>query len=104
MARAAAAPSLRNRLLAGIGAAAGTLLIGAIISGFTQGRGDSPAAPATAVPASPSAPAAPPKKAGPVKPAVAKRPPVKPPKQKHKPKHQAKYGKHGRPKGGHKRG
>jgi hypothetical protein len=29
---------------------------------------------------------------------------VKPPKQKHKPKHQAKYGKHGRPKGGHKRG
>ncbi|GAA1808438.1 serine/threonine-protein kinase [Actinomadura chokoriensis] len=104
MAAGAIAPTLRTRLLAGAGAAAGTLLIGAIISGFTQGRGDSPAAPATAVPASPSAPAAPPKRASAVRPAVAKRPPVKPPKQKHKPKHQAKHGKHGGHKGGQKGG
>ncbi|NKZ03634.1 serine/threonine-protein kinase [Actinomadura latina] len=96
-----ALPFTRTRLLASVGAAAGTVLIGAIIAGLTQGRSDAPPAPSTTVPSSPTASATPPKRATIVKPGPAKRPVVKTPKQKHKPKHKQK---HGKQKGKHKRG
>ncbi|SFO90286.1 MULTISPECIES: serine/threonine-protein kinase [Actinomadura] len=46
---AAGPPSTRTRLLAGVGAAAGTVLIGAIIAGRTQGRGHHPPSPPASV-------------------------------------------------------
>ncbi|MFB4307111.1 serine/threonine-protein kinase [Actinomadura sp. GTD37] len=94
---AGARSSTRTRLLAGAGAAAGTILIGAIIAGLTQGKSDAPPRPSTPVPSTPSASPASPKRASVIKPGTAKRPPAKSHKVKHKPKH----GKH---KGRHKRG
>ncbi|MEU8345806.1 serine/threonine-protein kinase [Spirillospora sp. NPDC048832] len=58
---AGTAPSIRTRLLAGVGAAAGTVLVGAIIAGLAQARGDAPGAPSAH--AGPSPPAAVPAKA-----------------------------------------
>ncbi len=81
--------STRTRLLAGIGAAAGTIVIGAVIAGLTQGKSDTPPAPSTPVPSTPTASATPPKRATVIKPGT------------QKPKHKPRHGKH---KGKHKRG
>ncbi|WP_165978175.1 serine/threonine-protein kinase [Actinomadura darangshiensis] len=90
--------STRTRLLAGAGAAAGTILIGAIIAGLAHGKSDHPSTPGgTAPPATPTASATPTKKAGAITPGSVKRPPPK----THKPKHHKT--KHGKQKGKHKR-
>ncbi|MFA1547684.1 serine/threonine-protein kinase [Actinomadura chokoriensis] len=92
---AGAVSSTRTRLLAGV-AAAGTILIGAIIAGLAQDRTDPPSAP---LPWTPQASATPAKRASVVKPGALKRPQAKPQKSKHKQKQ-----KHGEHKGGRKRG
>jgi hypothetical protein len=84
--------STRTRLLAGIGAAAGTIVIGAVIAGLAQSRSDTPPAPSAPVPSTPTAPATAPKRAGVIKPGTAKT---------HKPKHKPRHGKR---KGRHQRG
>ncbi|MFA1542794.1 serine/threonine-protein kinase [Actinomadura monticuli] len=91
---AGARSSRRTRLLAGIGAAAGTVLVGAIIAGLTQGRSDTPPSSSVPVP-SPTVSATPTKRAGAVRPGTSKRSPVKSHKAKHR---------HGKQKGKHKRG
>ncbi|WP_433463246.1 serine/threonine-protein kinase [Spirillospora sp. CA-128828] len=94
---AGARSSTRTRLLAGAGAAAGTVLIGAVLIGLAQGRSHHPPSPGTPVPPTPAVSATPTKGAGAVKPGASKRPPPK----THKPKYKAK---HGKQKGKHKRG
>jgi tRNA A-37 threonylcarbamoyl transferase component Bud32 len=91
---AGASASRRTRLLAGVGAAAGTVLVGAIIIGLAQGKSDRPSAPGTPAPSTPTASATPTKRAGVVKPGASKRPPQKP--QKHKAKHGGHKGRHRR--------
>ncbi|MEU8801362.1 serine/threonine-protein kinase [Spirillospora sp. NPDC048819] len=92
---AGARSSMRTRLLAGAGAAAGTIMIGAIIAGLTQGKGDPQPSPTTPAPSTPTASPTATKRAGVIKPA-----PPRQPAKSHKPKHKAK---HGKQKGRHKR-
>ncbi|XRQ12501.1 serine/threonine-protein kinase [Actinomadura welshii] len=95
---AGARSSTRTRLLAGAGAAAGTVLIGALIAGLTQARSDPQPAPSTPAPQSPTSAPAVPKRAAAAKPAAARHP-----LKSHKPKHRHKHGKHGRHAGRHRR-
>ncbi|MFE9104954.1 serine/threonine-protein kinase [Actinomadura geliboluensis] len=73
--------STRTRFLAGVGAAAGTVLVGAIIAGLAQGRGDAPAAPSAHIRSTPTTSVM--------------------PTRAHKAKHKARHAGH---KGRHKRG
>ncbi|QKW38111.1 serine/threonine protein kinase [Actinomadura sp. NAK00032] len=83
------APSTRTRFLAGVGAAAGTVLVGAIIAGLAQGRGDAPAAPSPHVRSTPATTSV----------------PARTHKATHRAKHKARHGGHkGRHAGRHKRG
>ncbi|TMR22942.1 hypothetical protein ETD96_43680 [Actinomadura geliboluensis] len=75
------ASSTRTRFLAGVGAAAGTVLVGAIIAGLAQGRGDTPAAPSAHIRSTPTASVV--------------------PTRAHRAKHKARHAGH---KGRHKRG
>ncbi|MES9601546.1 serine/threonine-protein kinase [Actinomadura verrucosospora] len=105
-----ATTSTRARLLAGAGAAAGTLLLGAVVLGITGAKAPPPSSPGTPAPSAPAVSAAPSKKASAVRAGTSKRPlaktakqkPVQKPKQKQKaqekkpktkPKHAAKHGK-----------
>ncbi|WP_141582754.1 serine/threonine-protein kinase [Actinomadura sp. WMMA1423] len=114
---AGATTSTRTRLLAGAGAAAGTLLLGAIVLGVTQAKAAPPSSPGAPAPSAPAASAAPAKKPNAMRVGSSKRVPVKtdgqkrkqkpqlrpqqkPQEKKHKPKHAAKPGK---AKGKHKR-
>ncbi|MGP4024276.1 serine/threonine-protein kinase [Actinomadura sp. 3N407] len=92
---AGAMSSTRTRLLAGAGAAAGTILIGAIIVGLAQGKSDPQPSPTTPAPSTPTVSPTTTKKAGVIKPAAPKQP-----LKSHKPKHKAK---HGKQKGRHRR-
>ncbi|SNR23453.1 serine/threonine-protein kinase [Actinomadura mexicana] len=104
---AGATTSTRTRLLAGAGAAAGTLLVGAVVLGITGARAAPPSSPDAPGPSAPAVSAAPTKKAGAVRAGTSKRPPAKTgrqrPKQKPqegKPKSRAKHAaKHGKAKG-----
>ncbi|MFG2090500.1 MULTISPECIES: serine/threonine-protein kinase [unclassified Spirillospora] len=97
---AGARSSTRTRLLAGAGAAAGTILVGAIIVGLTQGKSDPQPSPTTPAPSTPTVSPTTTKRAGFIKPAPPRQP-VKSHKPKHKPKHKAKHekqrGRHRRP-------
>ncbi|WP_339154733.1 serine/threonine-protein kinase [Actinomadura luteofluorescens] len=100
-----ATTSTRTRLLAGAGAAAGTLLFGAIILGITGAKAAPPASPGAPAPSAPAVSAAPAKKSNAVRAGTSRRPLVKTYKQKpkqrpqekkkpkSKPKHAAKHGK-----------
>lgn len=105
-----ATTSTRARLLAGAGAAAGTLLLGAVVLGITGAKAPPPSSPGTPGPSAPAVSAAPSKKASALRAGTSKRPlaktakqkPVQKPKQKQKaqekkpktkPKHAAKHGK-----------
>ncbi|TDD64197.1 serine/threonine-protein kinase [Actinomadura rubrisoli] len=87
--------STRTRLLAGVGAAAGTVLVGAVVLGLMGNKDQAPPAAVPSTPSKPSVAVSPTKKAGPVKARPSKRPPVKPQKPP-KAKHKGKHGKKGR--------
>ncbi|WP_329087172.1 serine/threonine protein kinase [Actinomadura citrea] len=103
---AGATTSTRTRLLAGAGAAAGTLLVGAIILGITGAKAAPSSSPGTPAPSAPAASAAPTKKASAVRAGTSRRPPAKTRKQKQqgkKPKSkQQSTAKHGKAKGRYK--
>jgi serine/threonine protein kinase len=103
---AGATTSTRTRLLAGAGAAAGTLLVGAIILGITGAKAAPSSSPGAPAPSAPAASAAPTKKASAVRAGTSRRPPAKTRKQKQqgkKPKaKQQSTAKHGKAKGGYK--
>ncbi|WP_067801022.1 serine/threonine-protein kinase [Actinomadura formosensis] len=106
---AGTAPSTRTRLLAGLGAALGTVLIGAIIMGLAQGEDETRSAPSVPAPSAPAVSATPTKKASAIRPGTSKRQPPKAHKSQQKPKYTPKYQqkpqpKHGKNKGKHKRG
>lgn len=108
-----ATTSTRARLLAGAGAAAGTLLLGAVVLGITGAKAPPPSAPGKPAPSAPAVSAAPTKKANAVRAGTSKRPTAKTDRQKpnHKPKQKQKAqekkpkakpkhaGKHGKAKG-----
>jgi serine/threonine protein kinase len=94
--------STRTRLLAGAGAAAGTLLLGAIVLGLTGAKADPPASSGAPAPSAPAVSAAPAKKATAVRAGSSRRPAAKqvkqkrkqkPSEKKHKPQNAAKHGK-----------
>ncbi|MES9541757.1 MULTISPECIES: serine/threonine-protein kinase [unclassified Actinomadura] len=108
-----ATTSTRTRLLAGAGAAAGTLLLGAIVLGLTGAKADSPARPGAPAPSAPAVTDAPAKKKPtairvgsskrPPAKAVKQKPKQKPQEKKHKPVPKAKHpAKHGKAKSKHK--
>jgi tRNA A-37 threonylcarbamoyl transferase component Bud32 len=81
----------RNRVLAAAGAAAGTVLVGAVILGLTQGKGDPHGHAST--PVTPTASAHATKKARATTPRPVKRSPVRAHAPKPAPKHKAKHAK-----------
>ncbi|QXJ21016.1 serine/threonine protein kinase [Actinomadura graeca] len=88
--------STRTRLLAGVGAAAGTVLLGAIVLGLMEGRQAPGPPPAPSIPSGPGVSAQPTKKAGAAHPRTVTKSPR--PKQK---KQKGKQAKRGKPKGRH---